>query len=108
MPTNPGKPEFGWGEEAQRALGAASACAVPDSHPALELAQSELPDHQHAGRAVVEAGNGGEIRAALLLEDVRVLDRDLLERLETVGGKAGRDHHQVLHPLLGQPLDGAV
>src|SRR5262249_32706993 len=52
------------------------------SHPALELAQSELPDHQHAGRAVVEAGDGGEILAAVLLEDARVLDRDLLERFE--------------------------
>ena len=51
-------------------------------HPALELAQHHGPDHQHAGFAVVEAGNRREILAAMAFEDMRILDRDLLQRLQ--------------------------
>src|SRR5438105_2748249 len=56
------------------------------SYPSFELAQRDLPDHQHAGRAVVEAGNRRKILAAIFLERVRVLDRDLLQRFQTIGG----------------------
>src|SRR5690242_20081120 len=41
---------------------------APDLRPALELAHRELADHLHASRAVVEAGDGGEILAAVVLE----------------------------------------
>jgi len=50
-------------------------------HPALELAHGELPDHQHAGFTVVEAGNGYEVHPAIALEHAGVVDRDLLQRL---------------------------
>src|SRR5262249_56912700 len=53
-------------------------------YPALELPQRHLPDHQHAGRAVVETGYRNEILTAVLLEDTRALDRDLLERFEPI------------------------
>ena len=39
------------------------------SHPTLELAHRELPDHEHAGLAIVEARYGGKILAAIALED---------------------------------------
>src|ERR1700724_3696879 len=74
------------------------------SHPALELAHGELPDHQHAGLAVVEAGDGGEILAAVALEHMRVLDPALFERLDAIGGKALRQHDEIVHALLGQRL----
>src|SRR5262249_45558927 len=77
-------------------------------HPALELAQHQVLDHPHAGLAVVEARDVGEILAAGALEVVRVLDRDLLQRLEAIGRKAGRDHGEILDPLAGQTLDGPV
>jgi hypothetical protein len=34
---------------------------MTQSHPALELAHGELPDHQHAGLAVVESRAGDTI-----------------------------------------------
>ena len=49
-------------------------------------------------------GNGREILPAVALEDVRVLDRDLFQRLQAIGGKSRRDHDQVLHALLGERL----
>ena len=51
------------------------------SDPALELAHGELPDHQHARLAVVQTGYGGKVLPAVALEHMRVLDRDLLQRL---------------------------
>ena len=82
-------------------------CAMV-SNPTFQLPQRDLRDHLHAGRAVVEAGDRREILPAVLLEDVRVLDRDLLQRLETVGGEAGRDHRQVLHAAPGEVPDGVI
>ena len=38
----------------------------------------------------------------------RVLDRDLLQRLQAIGGKARRHHREVLHAALRQRLDGLV
>src|SRR6516165_5711704 len=77
-------------------------------YPALELPQRHLPDHQHAGRAVVEAGYRREILTAVLLEDTRALDRDLLERFEAIGREARHDHGNILHPGLGELLEGEV
>src|SRR2546430_16865230 len=51
------------------------------SHPTLELAQRHLPEHQHAGCAVVETGDGEKTLAAVAVEDAGGLDRDLLQRL---------------------------
>ena len=37
-----------------------------------------------------------------------VLDRDLLQRFQAIGGEAGRHHREVLHAALRQRLDGLV
>src|SRR5215471_16377517 len=71
-------------------------------YPALELPQRHLPDHQHAGRTVVEAGYRREILTPVFLEQARVFDRDLLERFEAIGREARRDDREVLHPVLGE------
>jgi hypothetical protein len=55
----------------------------------LKLAQNELADDVHAGIAVVEAGNGGKLLAAIVLEDLGILLRDLLQRLQAIGEKPG-------------------
>src|SRR5262245_27384603 len=78
------------------------------SDPTFQLAQHDLRDHLHTWRTVVEAGYRGEILSAVLLEDVRVLDRDLLQRLEAVGGEARRDDREVLRAALGELLDGPI
>ena len=49
---------------------------------------------RHALRAVVEAGEGGEVRPAGLAKRLAGADGDLLQRLEAVGGEARRDHRQ--------------
>ena len=59
--------------------------------PALKLAQHQLADHVHAGIAVVQAGNGGKLLAAIVPEDLGILLRDLLQRLQAIGREAGRD-----------------
>src|SRR5437868_3396414 len=76
------------------------------SHPTFELAQRHLPEHQHARRAVVETGDGEKILAAVAVEDAGVLDRNLLQRLQAIGGKSGRDHDQILDAALGELSDG--
>src|SRR6185369_14144394 len=48
-------------------------------YPTLKLAQNELADDVHAGIAVVEAGNGGKLLAAVVLEDFGIFLRDLLQ-----------------------------
>src|SRR5579863_2516911 len=79
-------------------------CAKIRSHPALQLAHGELPDHQHAGLAVVEAGNRHEILPAGALEGARVVDCDLLQRFQAIGGKSRRHHDQILDALFGERL----
>src|SRR4051794_19936349 len=76
--------------------------------PALELAQHQRSDHIHAGVAVVEAGNRGKLLAAIVLEDLGILLRDLLQRLEAVGGKTRRDHRDAARALFRQTLHGLV
>src|SRR5713101_6936916 len=51
-------------------------------NPPLQLARRQMAYHRHAGLAVVEAGERGEALAAVVTEDLGVLDRDLLQRLE--------------------------
>src|SRR5437588_11657293 len=76
------------------------------SHPTFELAQCHLPEHQHARRAVVETGDGEKILAAVAMEDAGVVDRNLLQRLQAIGGKSRRDHDQILDAALGELPDG--
>src|SRR5260370_7710095 len=56
-------------------------------YPALELPQRHLPDHQHAGRAVVEAGDRREILTPVLFEDALTLPCDLLQPSVTIRPK---------------------
>src|SRR5262249_60208317 len=74
------------------------------SRPARKLPHHDLPDHLDPGRAVVEARDGGEVGAAIAAEYLGVLDRDLLQRLETVGGETRGDDGEILDALLGQRL----
>src|ERR1700674_2439570 len=46
------------------------------SYPPRELAPGQVADHRHAGLAVVEAGDGGEILAPAMAKNLGVLDRD--------------------------------
>src|SRR4051812_25570579 len=55
--------------------------------PASQFAQHEMRDHSHARLAVVKAGNRGEVLAAVRLENIRVFDRDFLQRLQAVRGE---------------------
>ena len=50
-------------------------------------------------------GMAAKFFAAIALEHARVLDGDLFQRLQAVGGKAGRDHRKILDALLGERLD---
>ena len=77
-------------------------------YPALKLAQHELADHVHAGLGIVEAGDRGELLAAIVFEDLCVFLRDLLQRLQAIGGEAGRDHRDALDAVLGELFDGLV
>ena len=79
-----------------------------DLYPALKLAQHELADDVHAGIAVVKAGNRGKLLAAIMLEDLGVFLRDLLQRLQAIGGEAGGDDGDALHTIFREFLDGLV
>src|SRR5580658_10648693 len=74
------------------------------SNPTLEFAHGKLPDHQHAGLAVIEARNRGKVLPAVALERSRIVDRDLFQGFQTIGGKTRRDDHKILHAPLGQRL----
>ena len=65
-------------------------------NPPAQLALRQLADHPHAGLAVVEAGDGGEIPAARRLEQGGVFDRDLFQLLQAVGSKAGHKRNHVV------------
>src|SRR4051794_41004822 len=78
------------------------------SDPALKLAQHQRADHVHAGCAVVETGYRGKLLAAIVLENLGILLRDLLQRLQAVSGKARRHHRDAAHALLGQTLHRLV
>src|SRR5271166_3891969 len=54
-------------------------------------------DDLHALLAVVEAGKRREALAAVHLEHVSIIDCDLLERLQTIGGEPGGDHRDAPH-----------
>src|SRR6266702_4911249 len=78
------------------------------SDPALQLAQHERPDHVHAGIAVIEAGDRGKLLAAIVLEYLGILPRDLLQRLQAISGEARRHHRDAAHAFLGETLHRLV
>src|SRR5262245_21256944 len=77
----------------------------PASHPAFQLAQRDMPDYQHARIAIVKTRDRHKILAAIALEHIGVVDRDLLQGLEAVGRKTGRDHGELLDATFGERLD---
>src|ERR1041384_5942266 len=70
------------------------------AYPALQLAPHDMRNHRHAGFAVVEAGNRGEVLAPRVVENLGVFAGDLLQRLEAIGGKSGRHDREILAPPL--------
>src|SRR5947209_3920068 len=82
--------------------------AVFNSNPALQLPQHELAYHVHAGFAVIEAGDEGKLLAAIVLEDLGILLRNLFQSLKAIGGETRREHRDPAHTRLAQPLHGLV
>src|SRR5215510_2199863 len=84
----------------------AEPCVQPAaSYPAFQLAQRDMPDYQHARVAIVKTRDRHKILAAIALEHVGVVDRDLLQSLKTISREAWRDHRQLLDATLGERLD---
>jgi hypothetical protein len=61
------------------------------SDPALQLAPHDGLDHLHARWTVIEAGNVGEVLAAIFMEQFACFTSDFLKRFEAVGDKSGID-----------------
>jgi hypothetical protein len=61
---------------------------VRRSDPALKFAADDGLDHFHAAIAVVEAGNVGELLAAILVEDLACFAGDFLKRFKAIGDEA--------------------
>src|SRR5258708_16725448 len=78
------------------------------SNPSRKLPADKRPDQAHAGGAVVEAREGGEALAAVLVKSLGAADRDLFQRLEAVGGKAGRYHRDPLDAVARDLRQGDV
>src|SRR5205085_6061179 len=72
--------------------------------PALKFAPHDVIDHAHAGFAVIQAGNGGEILSAVMVKNLRILARDFLQRFQAIGSKARRDTCEVFYAACGQRL----
>src|SRR5262245_13102469 len=88
------------------ALSPAEPSAQPAaSHPALQLAQGDMPDYQHARITIVKTRDRHKILAAIALEHIGVVDRDLLQGLEAVGREAGCDHGELLDATFGERFD---
>ena len=52
--------------------------------------------------AIVETGDVGKVFAASAAENIRILKRDLLQRFQTVHGKAWADDIYTVDALFGQ------
>src|ERR1041384_8884707 len=65
------------------------------TYPALQLAPHDMRNDRHAGLAVVEAGNRGEVLAPCVVKDLGGFAGDLLPPLEALGGKSGRDDREI-------------
>ncbi len=55
------------------------------SDPALQFPQHQLADDVHPGLAVVEAGDGGKLFAAIVFEYFGVFLRDFFQRFQAIG-----------------------
>src|SRR5262245_27777610 len=70
----------------------AARMTLPRLDPAFELPLDQVNEQLDSALAVVEAGNVTELLPAMRPEDFLVLLGDLFERLDAIGGEAGRDN----------------
>src|SRR5262245_11786409 len=80
----------------------------PRLDPALKLPLDQVDEQLDSARAVVEAGNVAELLPAMRPEDFLVLLGDLFERLDAIGGEAGRDDGDALDPRPRQGFDRLI
>src|SRR3954469_4014902 len=71
--------------------------------PGFKLAADDRAQHLHAGCAVVEAGQVGELAAAGGEEGVAAANRKLLQRLQAIGGEARGEDCDPGDPLCRKP-----
>src|SRR5262245_57548408 len=91
----------------------AARMTLPRLDPAFEFPLDQVNEQPDSALAVVEAGNVTELLPAMHAEDFLVLLGDLFERLDAIGGEAGRDNgdafdtrpRQGFHRLIGVGLD---
>ena len=67
-----------------------------------------MGNHRHAGFAVIQAGNGGEIFSTVMVKDFGIFAGDFFQRFETIGGKARGDDREIFHTAFGERLHGHV
>src|SRR5215472_17639193 len=83
-----------------RCSASANLQADASSYPAPQLAKHELANHLHARFAVVETGNCGKRLAAIVPEDLGILQRNLFQRFQAIGGKARHHDCDAAHAVL--------
>ena len=72
------------------------------SDPALQLARHDWRITSMPPSLSLRQGIAGELLAAVMVEDLGILLRDFLQRLQAIGREARRDDGNSLHALLGQ------
>src|SRR4029079_1096580 len=77
-------------------------------YPDLKLPFDHVNQHLDPFVAVIEARNVAELFAAMLEEDVLVILRNLLKRLNAIGGKAWADDGNPLDSVSRQRFDRLV
>src|SRR5689334_382960 len=77
-------------------------------YPDLKLPFDDVNQHLDPFVAVIEARNVAELFAAMLEEDVLVILRNLLKRLNAIGGKAWADDGNPLDSVSRQRFDRLV
>src|SRR6185312_15460608 len=77
-------------------------------YPDLKLPFDHVNQHLDPFVAVIEARNVAEVFAAMLEEDVLVILRNLLKRLNAIGGKAWADDGNPLDSVSRQRFDRLV
>src|SRR5665213_2477466 len=78
------------------------------SNPAFEFAQYHFLDNCHAAWGVVETGNGREVLAARVLENLGILHGDFLQSLQAVSRNPRSDDGDGFYAALGQRFHGGI
>src|SRR5215472_15062579 len=100
------RPSTGWsgGGASRRPCGPAAQLLV---RPSLAVLSNECGQESRMLDAGIQRGDILESLAARTHERVAILDINLLERLETIDGKSGTDHGDILHPAAGHLAEHA-